>query len=229
MNSKLAILTGLLTTFAIGSAQADTIINLGASTQLFTEYGLGETALGSNVGQWSIAQGAGTNDGTTSTYTLSGSIASSNLAGFTSGTYSFVTTYTGALAPSGPAPIGQASGPGSSSFFYSVLDPSTTMTLNLVNGANTFTETVFANGQFNVAGLNFSDVDPISCGGLAVAICDPAHVGLTNGASFSSPVTITIDIPTAVPEPSTWAMMILGFVGIGAMAYRRRKSVAIAA
>jgi PEP-CTERM motif len=27
-----------------------------------------------------------------------------------------------------------------------------------------------------------------------------------------------------VPEPSTWAMMLLGFVGIGAMTYRRRKS-----
>jgi hypothetical protein len=27
----------------------------------------------------------------------------------------------------------------------------------------------------------------------------------------------------AVPEPSTWAMMILGFAGIGTMAYRRRK------
>jgi len=27
---------------------------------------------------------------------------------------------------------------------------------------------------------------------------------------------------TAVPEPSTWAMMILGFAGVGFMAYRRR-------
>ena len=26
----------------------------------------------------------------------------------------------------------------------------------------------------------------------------------------------------AVPEPSTWAMMILGFFGVGFMAYRRR-------
>jgi hypothetical protein len=26
----------------------------------------------------------------------------------------------------------------------------------------------------------------------------------------------------AVPEPSTWAMMILGFSGIGFMAYRRK-------
>jgi PEP-CTERM motif len=30
----------------------------------------------------------------------------------------------------------------------------------------------------------------------------------------------------AVPEPSTWAMMILGFAGLGFMAYRRRKSIA---
>lgn len=27
----------------------------------------------------------------------------------------------------------------------------------------------------------------------------------------------------AVPEPSTWAMMLLGFAGVGAMTYRRRK------
>jgi hypothetical protein len=27
---------------------------------------------------------------------------------------------------------------------------------------------------------------------------------------------------SAVPEPSTWAMMILGFAGVGFMAYRRR-------
>jgi hypothetical protein len=27
----------------------------------------------------------------------------------------------------------------------------------------------------------------------------------------------------AIPEPSTWAMMILGFISIGAMTYRRRK------
>ena len=34
---------------------------------------------------------------------------------------------------------------------------------------------------------------------------------------------------TAVPEPSTWAMMILGFAGIGAMTYHRRKSAALVA
>ena len=34
---------------------------------------------------------------------------------------------------------------------------------------------------------------------------------------------------TAVPEPSTWAMMILGFAGIGFMAYRRSRKTATAA
>jgi hypothetical protein len=32
-----------------------------------------------------------------------------------------------------------------------------------------------------------------------------------------------------VPEPSTWAMMILGFAGVGYMAYRRRQVAALAA
>jgi hypothetical protein len=29
-------------------------------------------------------------------------------------------------------------------------------------------------------------------------------------------------ITAPVPEPSTWAMMILGFVGVGWLAYRRK-------
>lgn len=32
---------------------------------------------------------------------------------------------------------------------------------------------------------------------------------------------------TAVPEPSTWAMMILGFLGVGFMAYRRKSGPAL--
>jgi hypothetical protein len=33
-------------------------------------------------------------------------------------------------------------------------------------------------------------------------------------------------VTPAVPEPSTWAMMILGFAGIGFMAYRRKSKPA---
>ena len=35
-------------------------------------------------------------------------------------------------------------------------------------------------------------------------------------------VPITFSIAQAVPEPSTWAMMILGFMGVGFLAYRRK-------
>jgi len=51
----------------------------------------------------------------------------------------------------------------------------------------------------------------------------------TPGDSFFSPESFdaVIDLPdgytiTAVPEPSTWAMMILGFAGISFVAYRRK-------
>jgi PEP-CTERM motif len=43
--------------------------------------------------------------------------------------------------------------------------------------------------------------------------------------------TLTYDyIPTtlAAPEPSTWAMMALGFVGLGHVGYRRRTAAATA-
>lgn len=43
----------------------------------------------------------------------------------------------------------------------------------------------------------------------------------TNGTSGSSNSSIVV---TAVPEPSTWAMMILGFFGVGFLAYRRKSS-----
>jgi hypothetical protein len=33
-----------------------------------------------------------------------------------------------------------------------------------------------------------------------------------------------VDVAPAVPEPSTWAMIILGFVGVGFMAYRRKQN-----
>jgi hypothetical protein len=49
-----------------------------------------------------------------------------------------------------------------------------------------------------------------------------AHIdlALTNVAPFD-PNAVT----PGVPEPSTWAMMILGFAGVGFMAYRRRNGL----
>jgi PEP-CTERM motif len=36
-----------------------------------------------------------------------------------------------------------------------------------------------------------------------------------------------ITVASAIPEPTTWAMMILGFAGVGFMAYRRRDKLAL--
>jgi hypothetical protein len=45
--------------------------------------------------------------------------------------------------------------------------------------------------------------------------------------SFSGTIyATTYDIPTSVPEPSTWAMLLIGFAGVGYMAHRRRNQTA---
>jgi PEP-CTERM motif len=40
-------------------------------------------------------------------------------------------------------------------------------------------------------------------------------------------IDLQIAAVAAVPEPSTWAMMILGFFGVGFMAYRRKEGMAL--
>lgn len=51
-------------------------------------------------------------------------------------------------------------------------------------------------------------------------------IGTANYISGDGPpqVTVTITEVAAVPEPSTWAMMVLGFAGVGFMAYRRKNN-----
>jgi hypothetical protein len=49
------------------------------------------------------------------------------------------------------------------------------------------------------------------------------------GQAFAANDTVVINFASPVPEPSTWAMMILGFAGVGFMAYRRKSKPALAA
>jgi hypothetical protein len=55
-----------------------------------------------------------------------------------------------------------------------------------------------------------------------IAANDPSPYTL----DFSPGIGNSVD---AVPEPSTWAMMILGFAGLGFMAYRRKSKPALLA
>jgi PEP-CTERM motif len=59
---------------------------------------------------------------------------------------------------------------------------------------------------------------------------DTLAISALNSPSFYYVDDVSVGaVNSAVPEPSTWAMMILGFAGIGAMTYRRRKSAMLAA
>ena len=52
-----------------------------------------------------------------------------------------------------------------------------------------------------------------------------SFVGLgTSNSNFDQTAFIDDVNVSAVPEPSTWAMMIFGFLGVGFMAYRRKSS-----
>jgi hypothetical protein len=63
---------------------------------------------------------------------------------------------------------------------------------------------------------------------LAYDTANPTNTGVieSNGPLTGS-ITYTYTLPTltlAVPEPSTWAMMLLGFVGLGYAGYRRARA-----
>jgi hypothetical protein len=47
------------------------------------------------------------------------------------------------------------------------------------------------------------------------------------GNTASTDSIVTSGSITPVPEPSTWAMMLLGFAGIGFLAYRRKPKLAL--
>jgi hypothetical protein len=49
------------------------------------------------------------------------------------------------------------------------------------------------------------------------------------GSDSLALVSTTVTLTDGVPEPSTWAMMIFGFAGIGFMAYRRKSKPALMA
>jgi hypothetical protein len=62
-----------------------------------------------------------------------------------------------------------------------------------------------------ITGTTFASTIPFSTD-------EGSLIFLTHGETS----TFTAVVTAAVPEPSTWAMMIFGFAGIGFMAYRRK-------
>jgi hypothetical protein len=72
-------------------------------------------------------------------------------------------------------------------------------------------------GNFFLIGTSFSGIAP-AAGELNLFYWDQ------NASDNTQFVTATVTTGVSgVPEPSTWAMMILGFAGVGFMAYRRSR------
>jgi hypothetical protein len=140
--------------------------------------------------------------------------------------------------PSGPATGGTgvlelnlASAPtGSTSFSFSGGDARfVSLDANVDGGVFHFPAgSVNSLGMSNGIWNNISANEVQSSNGLTLGL---ATGGLgynlfgVNNSNFANG-TITVGAATphvaAVPEPSTWAMLILGFAGLGFMAYRRR-------
>jgi len=77
-------------------------------------------------------------------------------------------------------------------------------------------------------GIGFRDVSVVNFIVYADHV-DPAHIELFDGRLLAPDDFGMLTISPAVPEPSTWAMMILGFAGIGFTAYRRKARPALLA
>jgi hypothetical protein len=73
------------------------------------------------------------------------------------------------------------------------------------------------NGSVGVIFTNPTETFSFEGGTFTLAL---NNASITPGGNV--PITGTLTAVAAVPEPSTWAMMILGFMGVGFMAYRRK-------
>lgn len=94
-------------------------------------------------------------------------------------------------------------------------------TVNFLAYINVFADATSVSGGTPTSAADF---------GHSVHIFFDAPEGYTfvagSGHDYSSTAATPVD---GVPEPSTWAMMLLGFCGLGFMAHRRRNSAMVAA
>jgi hypothetical protein len=121
-------------------------------------------------------------------------------------------------------------------FKLSFTSPSVTSDAQVFNLNIRQTTNPSADKIFNISQTTLNNLGPFTLNGVTVSDIHFVEVGdgWFNGSTWINPEcgTSTLEIRAdftdqitapPVPEPSTWAMMILGFAGVGFMAYRRKR------
>lgn len=106
--------------------------------------------------------------------------------------------------------------------------------LNIVWGSPNDDNTVtFSDGSSTIGVVTTSDIvskfgvaNVQNPGGYLISFDLTTLEGFDSVRFSTGQTAFEFAFPTAVPEPSTWAMMILGFAGVGFMAYRRKSKPA---
>jgi hypothetical protein len=115
-------------------------------------------------------------------------------------------------------------------FVFQIGSTLTTASNSVVNFENGVDDNVF----WQVGSSATLGTDTAFTGNILALASITLNTGATilDGRALARNGAVTLDtntIGSAVPEPSTWAMMILGFAGIGFMAYRRKSKPALMA
>jgi hypothetical protein len=114
------------------------------------------------------------------------------------------------------------------SFNYGALGGgSEQLQFKIVIGQTPVLLTALANNNLSQVYNTFSSVFTAGSSSTTISFGDLGGISDTEAKS----VDFIVDniAVVAVPEPSTWAMMILGFAGVGFITYRRRRIASIAA
>ena len=181
------------------------------SSQLSSEYLSSFGVLFSSGSQYVAVVNLGAGHATSGTNGLGGSTPEGNLT--YSSTYPITATFFDPSNPTVSATTDFVSLHGDLAGF-----PNQSVTLN----------------AYDISGQLIASVTVVDIGGETLSIAIPGIHSVQFLGSLGDVPGVAVDdftfnSVTPVPEPSTWAMMILGFAGVGFMAYRRRSKPALMA